>query len=139
MAQLYTVVSRWGYAAQPDDREAVAGPDYLPMWPTRATALHEVLHWRSADEARAVAEKLGPHREGAIVSVSAHEETADYIVTSQPPIIEASQPDASEPTWVLSPSRLETVKRIDLFGTVHDTFRTEAELNGWRAAQGRLF
>ena len=31
-----------------------------------------------------------------------------------------------------------TVKRVDIFGTVIDTYQTEAELNGFRAKQGRL-
>ncbi len=31
-----------------------------------------------------------------------------------------------------------TVKRVDLFGNVTDTFQTEAELNGHKATQGRL-
>ena len=31
-----------------------------------------------------------------------------------------------------------TVKRADLFGNVIDTFRTEAEMNGHRATQGRM-
>lgn len=32
-----------------------------------------------------------------------------------------------------------TVKRPDLFGTVHDTHATEAELNGYQPEQGRMF
>lgn len=32
----------------------------------------------------------------------------------------------------------ETVKRVDLFGNVTDTFRSEAELNGFAVAQGRM-
>jgi len=32
-----------------------------------------------------------------------------------------------------------TVKRVDLFGTVVDTFQTEGELNGWHATQAQLF
>lgn len=31
-----------------------------------------------------------------------------------------------------------TVKRLDIFGQVHDTYQTESELNGWRPSQGRL-
>lgn len=31
-----------------------------------------------------------------------------------------------------------TVKRIDLFGNVRDTFQTETELNGFRPTQGRM-
>lgn len=31
-----------------------------------------------------------------------------------------------------------TVKRVDIFGQVHDTHATEAELNGWRSSQGML-
>jgi hypothetical protein len=27
---------------------------------------------------------------------------------------------------------------VDLFGNAHDTFKTEAELNGFTASQGRL-
>lgn len=34
--------------------------------------------------------------------------------------------------------RPPTVKRIDIFGVVHDTHATEAELNGWRPSQGAL-
>ncbi len=33
----------------------------------------------------------------------------------------------------------QTVKRVDIFGTVTDTYQTEAELNGIRASQGALF
>lgn len=32
-----------------------------------------------------------------------------------------------------------TVKKVDLFGTVHDTYQTEAELNGWRPTQAPLW
>jgi len=32
-----------------------------------------------------------------------------------------------------------TVKRVDLFGTVVDTFQTEGELNGWHESQAPLF
>lgn len=31
-----------------------------------------------------------------------------------------------------------TVKKLDIFGNVIDTYQTEAELNGWKAKQGRL-
>jgi len=31
-----------------------------------------------------------------------------------------------------------TVKRIDLWGNVIDTFKTEGEANGWTPDQGRL-
>ena len=31
-----------------------------------------------------------------------------------------------------------TVKRPDLFGNVIDSYRTESELNGWKATQGAL-
>ena len=34
--------------------------------------------------------------------------------------------------------RPPTVKRVDIFGVVHDTHATEAELNGWRPKQGRM-
>ncbi len=34
--------------------------------------------------------------------------------------------------------RSETVKRVDLFGVVTDTYQTERELNGWRETQGKL-
>ena len=33
---------------------------------------------------------------------------------------------------------LETVTKPDLFGNVHDTFQTEAELNGFSPSQGPL-
>ena len=32
-----------------------------------------------------------------------------------------------------------TVKRVDLFGNIVDTFQTEGELNGWHATQAPLF
>jgi len=32
-----------------------------------------------------------------------------------------------------------TVKKLDIFGNVIDTFQTEGELNGWRPTQGSLF
>lgn len=32
-----------------------------------------------------------------------------------------------------------TVKRIDIFGNIEDTFQTEQELNGWRERQQALF
>ena len=32
----------------------------------------------------------------------------------------------------------ETVKRLDIFGKVTDTYRTEAEHNGYHEEQGRL-
>lgn len=34
--------------------------------------------------------------------------------------------------------RRETVKRASLWGGVQDTYRTEAELNGFRPSQGAL-
>jgi hypothetical protein len=36
------------------------------------------------------------------------------------------------------PTGVPTVKRADLFGNVVDTHKTEAELNGFRATQGKL-
>jgi hypothetical protein len=36
-------------------------------------------------------------------------------------------------------AKVATVKRCDLFGNVIDTYQTEAELNGWRPVNGRLF
>lgn len=32
----------------------------------------------------------------------------------------------------------QTVKRVDLFGNVIDTYATEGELNGWREQQSAL-
>lgn len=39
---------------------------------------------------------------------------------------------------ILLGSQPETVKALDIFGVVHDTHATEAELNGWHAQQGAL-
>lgn len=33
----------------------------------------------------------------------------------------------------------DKVMRLDMFGQLHDTGRTEAELNGFNATQGRMF
>ncbi len=50
-----------------------------------------------------------------------------------------------EAAWGVEPVRCcgtlpgATVKRVDIFGAVHDTHRTEADLNGWREKQGALF
>lgn len=47
------------------------------------------------------------------------------------------EPVLGRPHSCPGPDR-ETVKRPDLFGTVHETYQTESELNGWRASQGRM-
>ena len=45
----------------------------------------------------------------------------------------------SHPDEIAALMRAETVKRVDMFGVLTDTYATEAELNGFRPEQGALF
>ena len=46
--------------------------------------------------------------------------------------------DDSSPHVCAPNAETVTVKRVDLDGNVTDTYRTEAELNGWRPTQGAM-
>ena len=52
----------------------------------------------------------------------------------------ASNPSNTHPNHKQYPPEAPrtTVKRVDLFGAVIDTFQSEAELNGHRESQGRM-
>lgn len=86
-AKLYTVVSRWGLSAQPDDREAVQLINGGVAWPITAPSLRSVVYFRNKALAEQVAAVLGPHREGASVSVSPHDADADYITRHGSPVV----------------------------------------------------
>ncbi len=51
---------------------------------------------------------------------------------------ECGHPEGQGGAAAVTDAQAFTVKALDIFGEVHDTFQTEGELNGWRATQGRL-
>lgn len=52
----------------------------------------------------------------------------------------AEEPEGEEePREEACSASAPTVKRVDIFGVVTDTYQTEGELNGWHAKQGSLF
>lgn len=76
---VFSVASRWGAAGNPDDVEVVRRSDRTIGWPMRAHNLREVVYFADYSAAGACAGELGPHREGAHVSVVRHDADAPYV------------------------------------------------------------
>lgn len=108
-SKLFSVVSRFGLSGAPDDVEAILVDNVVTdpthalnsiVWPQDASmdqkvqrpGLAGVVYFTKYDEAAQIAAALGPHREGAVVSVSIHFRNADYIWRHASPILECGAP-----------------------------------------------
>ena len=64
----YTIASRFGNGATPDDREVVLRADETLGW-SRNENTGRVFHFARLEDASSVMRELGPHRDGAHVHV----------------------------------------------------------------------
>ena len=84
---VYSIASRYGNAAQPDDREAsdiIGWRDGVPLfgamrWMPGSYNVINVSYFSACELAERVASTLAPHRKGASVSVTPHSISADYV------------------------------------------------------------
>lgn len=126
-SKLYTVVSRFGTAGNPDDVEAIL-QDGAIAWPTTGYVLSKVVYFTSYDEAAQIAIALGAHRAGALVSVQPHARSADYIANHRSPVLDCGAPIAYALAWACNV--LEEAEGLGYQGGDHGCLSAA----GWRAS-----